>query len=441
MTMTPSQLGMYMGTVPATPYLRMGSTPNSTSLGTQPPRRPSPGDDSNSPITNHGIALPWDDREERSILSGQQLFIARVGTLNKNSRALNMVTLPKLNQILRDGRQLYHDVVEAPSPNTATSGGVGTRALQMRDIDNIRIATGTAGRSMNPNKRLGRPPTAYFINPHEGFATDRYRALRAHEKTMAEYGELGFVPDERTIWNFDMADVNSENLPDATFREAESERLRKQLEKYSATVSPELRRNLTQMLDEISVRDEAATAIVTEYSRNKAADLRYVTREGIENFWNYMGTVVSTLFGQTNAIASTAAAALVNYGVHGPVEATNIWGNGLRALEDHLYLILRARRDPTDPETPGSIRDGQPFEIVPYVARRRQEPTFGALAYYDLAGRKRYGRAWFVGRVRYDVKQTRPENKRRLAWGEGNYNSAVEATQTLDKIDIVQKVA
>lgn len=443
MAMTPSSLGMYMGQSPGTPNLRMGTTPASRAIGTRPPRVADMSNDSNMPITHHHIAMPWSNREERTIRPGDQLFAARTTALNANSRRVNMVNLPLLNQILRDGRDHYREMVEAPRAKVTV--GRGTAALSMQKIDNIRLANSTAGRSLSGKVPTGRPPAAYFVTPDEGFEQDRVDALLQHESALlGREAAFGYVPDERTIWQFDLADRHATTAGPEHYAASEAEHVRRQLEKYGTTVSAEWRAALEETLAELQDRDEAAENIVREFSRIKASHARYVTREGFENFWNYLGTVESTLYGQTNAIASTAAGAMVNYDVHGLAEATNIWGNQLRAAEDHLYLIFTARRDPKSPDTPGSIRDGAPFEVSPYVARNRQAPGFGTLAYYDLAGHKRYGKAWFVGRVRYDTKETRPDGARITAAGlvpSATYARAVEAGQTLDKVVVLQRVS
>lgn len=443
MAATPASLGLYQAPVPGTSYLHASPSPAASRLGGQPSRVPSDAGASNAVVSHHWVAVPWRNGEERLLTNGMQLFGARAETLNKKVERRNLVSHALLNQILRDGFAHYRNMVKAQRDPDAHAYASSVSPFRMQELDNIRPGPANVGAAQttgNPRALEGvTTPTSYFAASQQYYDRDRVVALLDYEADAYEGRE--YVPDERTIWRAERAEQRATRMPKSLLV-GESDEVRRLLERYRGQLDGNVAQELQSWYDEVAARDEAADRIVREFSRIKTTHARYATREGIETYWNYFGTIVETMAGLTNQIASTAPVTSINAIMHGPAEVLNIWGDDLRAAEDHLYLLLRARRDPANPLEPGSIAKGQPFEIVPYVAKHRQVPT-SELAYYDLGGRLRYGRAWFVGRVRYDTETTRPYGRRVRAAGlhaPASYHSAVEALATLDLVNVLQRV-
>lgn len=419
-TATAASSDLRRGQAPGRPYMYRQGPPGSSRLGGAQTRAP-PSDSgiSNVAVSHHWRVQPWRDAQKHMRLRpGDQLFAARTDNVNPAYNRKVITNHAGLNEILRDGRRHARESIEA----SAEDGSHRHHMLQLQQFDGIRATPG------KDDPRSGEPGYRRYTPADGDLGPDQRAAQLSYERTAR-----GYVPSEAEIWNYEhgeTADVPPEQ------RQSESEQLKEILDKYTMTLSSQ-----KYFEDELAVlveRDNARERVLQVYNRYKMTHARYLTRRGITAHWNYLGTTISTTMGKGGQLANARPDLSVNAAMHGHAFATNLWDNGLRALEDKLYLILRARRRMESPDTPGSVADGAPFELVPWVGKNRKIPGMADLAYYDLGGNLVFGKAFYVGITKYDTDDTRPLGVRLTAAGlrDTAFSRAADALAALDRVEI-----
>ena len=145
--------------------------------------------------------------------------------------------------------------------------------------------------------------------------------------------------------------------------------------------------------------------------------LRYLSKGGILETWNYIGAC-------RNIEDNSSNFKVLNVAVGGPLNLDNIWGEGLQQGH-YLNLILKRRMNDRTAEY-------EEFQLTPWAEPasdnsrvQSKYPTTEDLYYEDEAGYAQYGVSYTIGKVGRIVTTSQGNNvKARILAGLSNSNDA-----------------